>query len=203
MGGRRGHQGLEVVRGGIKGMLILIPPRFTDERGFFSESFSVDWLQRLGVDPGFVQDNHSFSAAAGTVRGFHFQAPPAAQAKLVRVVTGAVLDVVLDLRVGSPTFGRWQGVEVSARQGNQVLVPVGCAHAFCTLEAGTNLLYKVSAPYAPDAEGGVLWDDPDIGVSWPPMARYVLSDRDRSLPHLRDLNSPFVFGSAPEEVGLT
>jgi dTDP-4-dehydrorhamnose 3,5-epimerase len=193
------HHGLHVVRGEIEGVLILKPPRFEDERGYFSEAFSVNWLRSLNLDVEFVQDNHSFSTLAGTVRGFHFQAPPAAQAKLVSVVAGAVMDVVLDLRAGSPTFGRWQSVEVSAREGNQVLVPTGCAHAFCTLEDGTHLLYKVSAPYAPDTEGGVLWDDTDLGVEWPPMDRYVLSERDLALPRLRDLQSPFVFAPVAEE----
>jgi dTDP-4-dehydrorhamnose 3,5-epimerase len=195
----RGLPGLEIERGSLPGVSVLRPRRFADERGFFSETFSTAWLPHLGVDVGFIQDNHSCSVAAGTVRGFHFQAPPFAQAKLVRVSHGSALDVILDLRVGSPSYGRWQAVELSADAWNQVLVPVGCAHAFCSLQPDTHLLYKVSAPYRPEAEGGVLWNDPDLGVAWPAMERYMVSDRDRSLPRLDELSSPFVYGGGSSE----
>lgn len=182
--------------GRLPGVVVVRPRRFEDERGFFSETFSTAWLPHFGPDLTFVQDNHSFSAHAGTVRGFHYQAPPFAQAKLVRVARGAILDVILDMRRGSPTYGRTEAVEISAHAWNQVLVPIGCAHAFCTLEPETEVLYKVSAPYRPDAEGGVLWNDPDLGVEWPDMERFVISDRDRGLPRLRDTRSPFA--SAPQ-----
>lgn len=192
---------VEVDRYAIPGMLAFTPHRFTDERGFFSETFSTAWLDQLGVDVRFVQDNHSVSKSSGTLRGFHFQAPPYAQAKLVRVTRGSVLDVVLDLREGSPTFGRHQAVEISARAWNQVLVPIGCAHAFCTLEPETHLLYKVSAPYHPESEGGVVWNDPDLDVAWPPMEHYVISARDRSLPRLSALASPFTYDAGRDELG--
>jgi dTDP-4-dehydrorhamnose 3,5-epimerase len=185
----------------IPGMLSLTPRRFADARGFFSETFSTTWLDALGVDVRFMQDNHSVSTSAGTLRGFHYQAPPHAQAKLVRVTQGSALDVVLDLRVGSPTFGHHEAVELSARTWNQVLVPVGCAHAFCTLEPETHLLYKVSAPYHPESEGGIVWNDPELNVTWPTMTRYVISGRDRSLPRLSAHTSPFTYDVRDDEFG--
>jgi dTDP-4-dehydrorhamnose 3,5-epimerase len=201
--GRQEASGPRAERGILPGVWVLHPARITDHRGFFSETFSTSWLPRLGADLDFVQDNHSCSVSKGTVRGFHYQAPPFAQAKLVRVTRGAVLDVILDLRVGSPTFGRWEAIEVSARAWNQVLVPTGCAHAFCTLEPDTHLLYKVSAPYRPEAEGGVLWNDPELGVDWPSLERYVVSQRDRELPGIRQTTSPFVYDAIEHEAPRT
>lgn len=193
-----GVAGLEVRETALPGMLVLEPRRYRDERGFFSETFSSARLRSLGVDLDFIQDNHSVSAAPWTLRGFHFQAPPHAQAKLVRVVRGAILDAVLDLRAGSPTFGRWATVEISEARWNQVLVPQGFAHAFLTLEPDTHVLYKVTAPYVPEAEGGVRWDDPDLDVEWPRRHDIVMSHRDRALPRLRELDTPFVYETQPE-----
>lgn len=182
---------MEVVDGGLQGVKILAPPRHGDRRGFVSETYSRRELRAVGIDVEFVQDNHSASYEAGTVRGLHYQVPPAAQDKLVRVARGAVLDVAVDLRVGSPTFGAWTSVELSERRWNQVFVPAGFAHGFCTLESDSHVLYKVSAPYAPDLERGLPWDDPDLDIAWPRRERYILSDRDRGWPPFAELESPF------------
>ncbi len=194
-----GVEGLDVREAALPGVMVLEPRRYRDGRGFFSETFSVSRLRSLGVELDFIQDNHSVSATPWTLRGFHFQAPPHDQAKLVRVVRGAILDVVLDLRAGSPTFGRWAAVEISEERWNQVLVPRGFAHAFCTLEPDTHVLYKVTAPYVPEAEGGVRWDDPDVGVDWPRRRGLVMSDRDRALPRLREFDTPFVYPTTEQE----
>ena len=173
---------------GIPGPLLIVPRVFRDGRGFFLETWSERDFEALGVSESFVQDNHSFSAAAGTVRGMHFQLPPRAQAKLVRVLCGAVLDVVVDLRPGSSTYGRHAAVELSAADARQVYVPAGFAHGFCTLEPGTEVAYKASAYYDPGLERGVAWDDPDLALPWPVAAgRAVLSNKDRRLPRLRDI----------------
>jgi len=145
-----------------------------------------------------VQDNHSYSREAGTVRGLHFQRPPAAQAKLVRVTRGRILDVAVDVRRGSPTYGRWVGVELSAETGDQLFVPVGFAHAFCTLEAHTEVLYKVSALYDPDADAGLIWNDPDLAIPWPVSAeKAIVSRKDGELPRFESFASPFSFDGVP------
>ncbi|HEY9537510.1 MAG TPA: dTDP-4-dehydrorhamnose 3,5-epimerase [Kiloniellaceae bacterium] len=162
-----------------------------DHRGFFSETYSRRAYAAAGIDLDFVQDNHSLSAEAGTLRGLHFQVPPRAQAKLLRVVRGAVFDVAVDLRDGSPTYGRHASAVISAAAWNQIFVPVGFAHGFCTLEPDTEVLYKVSDFYAPEAEQGLLWNDPALGIDWPAGAGAVLSERDRGWPALRDLSRVF------------
>ena len=152
-------------------------------------------MREAGITVDFVQDNHSLSAVPGTVRGLHFQRPPHAQAKLLRVIRGAVFDVVVDLRHGSPNYGRHVTTTVAAANWNQIFVPVGFAHGFCTLEADTEVIYKVSDYYAPEAESGVLWNDPDLTIDWPFTAeKVVLSDRDRAWPPLRDLSRVFTYG---------
>ena len=172
----------------IAGPLLIVPRRFDDGRGFFLETWSERDLASLGVAEHFVQDNHSRSAAAGTVRGLHFQLPPSSQAKLVRVLRGAVLDVAVDIRHGSPTYGRHVAVEISAADARQLYIPAGFAHGFCTLEPDTEVAYKVSEYYDPGFERGVAWDDPDLALPWPAAAgNAVLSDKDRRLPRLRDL----------------
>jgi len=172
--------------------------RFGDARGWFSETYSVGTLQGLGVDLTFVQDNQSWSAAAGTVRGIHFQAPPHPQAKLVRCVAGSVMDFAIDLRKGSPTFGRYVEALLSRENGNQLLVPVGFGHAFVTLEPDSEVAYKVSDVYAPECEGGIIWNDPEIGIDWPlPVTGAVLSDKDRALPGLAEFDSPFAYDGQP------
>jgi dTDP-4-dehydrorhamnose 3,5-epimerase len=166
--------------------------RFDDPRGFFSETYSRPLLKDGGIDVEFVQDNLSLSRTVGTIRGLHFQHPPAAQAKLVWVSRGRIFDVAVDIRTGSPTRGHWVGVELSAEAWNQLYIPVGFAHGLCTLEPDTIVQYKVSAPYAPVHDSGILWDDPDLKIDWPvSSAAAVLSDKDRRLPRLRDIGDIF------------
>ena len=171
---------------------VLSPGRIGDRRGFFSEVYNRRRLAESGIEIEFVQDNHSLSAGKGTVRGLHFQAPPFAQDKLVRVVRGAVFDVAVDLRRGSTTYGRYVSAVLSAEAWNQILVPVGFAHGFMTLEPDTEVIYKVSEYYAPDHDKGLLWNDPALGIAWPiPETKAILSDKDRRQPRLAELMSPF------------
>lgn len=157
--------------------------RHLDERGFFSETYSARSLAAAGITCTFVQDNHSYSAQAGTVRGLHFQIPPHAQAKLVRVVRGAVLDVAVDLRIGSPTFGRHVAATLSATEWNMLFIPEGFAHGFCTLTPDTEVIYKASRFYEPTHDRGIAWDDPVLGIDWPVApGRAVVSEKDRHLP---------------------
>lgn len=183
---------MQIERAAIADVLIIRPKKHGDHRGFFSETFRASALQEAGVDLDWVQDNHSYSQARGVVRALHFQRPPMAQAKLLRVIRGAILDVVVDIRKASPTFGRHVAVELSAENWAQIYAPIGFAHGFCTLSEDTEVLYKVSAPYAPAEEGGVLWNDPDLGIDWPISPdEATLSARDREWPRLKDLVSPF------------
>lgn len=183
---------MKVTRLAIPDVLLLEPVRHRDHRGFFSETFSKRALAEAGVEIDFVQDNHSLSGERGVVRGLHFQTEPAAQDKLVRVPRGAVFDVAVDLRHGSPTFGKWVGAMLSADNWHQLLIPKGFAHGFCTLEPDSELLYKVSDYYAPECDRGIAWNDPDIGIDWPvaPEAA-VLSDKDAKQPRLADLPAYF------------
>jgi dTDP-4-dehydrorhamnose 3,5-epimerase len=166
--------------------------RFGDHRGFFLETYSQRDFAALGLADVFVQDNHSLSAVAGTVRGLHFQLPPRAQAKLVRVLRGAILDVAVDIRRASPSYGQHVAVELSAENALQLYVPVGFAHGFCTLQPDTEVAYKVTDTYAPDCDRGIAWNDPDLALPWPFDAAAVqLSDKDRRAPRLRDLPAAF------------
>lgn len=172
---------------------IIQPTKFGDHRGFFSETYSRAAFAAAGIDHDFVQDNHSFSQVVGTLRGLHFQAPPFAQDKLVRVPRGRVLDVAVDIRAASPDFGKAVAVELSAENWLQMLVPAGFAHGFVTLEPDTEVLYKVSAPYSPGHDHGVAFDDPALGIDWGfPPDRLILSEKDRRHPRLADL--PRYFG---------
>lgn len=176
----------------IPEVLIVSPVKHGDQRGFFSETYSRPHMAELGVDLDFIQDNHSFSAGRGTVRGLHFQSPPFAQAKLVRVVRGAIFDVAVDIRVGSPTFGRYVSAIISADAWNQILVPTGFAHGFVTLEPQTEVIYKVSSRYSPEHDRGLLWNDPEIGIDWPVSdVEAILSDKDKVLPRLSQLPDYF------------
>ena len=170
------------------------PQRHGDHRGFFAETYSRRKYSELGIDVEFVQDNHSLSREVGTLRGLHFQAPPHAQAKLVRCGRGALFDVAVDIRRGSPTYGQWKAYELTAENGEQLSVPVGFAHGFVTLEPDSEIVYKCSDYYAPETEGAVLWNDPDIGIEWPTDADPILSDKDAVAPLLSELESPFIFG---------
>jgi len=179
----------------LAGLIVLTPRRFSDARGFFCESWSRRSLADAGIPLDFVQDNHSFSTQAGTVRGLHFQSPPHAQAKLVRCGRGVLFDVAVDFRAGSATFGQWYGTELSFQNGRQLLVPVGFLHGFATRVPDTEIIYKCSDYYAPECDGSVRFDDPDIGIDWGlDPGRAVLSDKDRAAPRLRDLVSPFRAG---------
>ena len=176
----------------ISGVKVVTPKRHGDSRGFFSEVYNrADW-ESAGLHFEFVQDNHSFSAAIGTLRGLHFQTPPFAQAKLIRAGRGRIFDVAVDIRRSSPTFGKYVGVELSAENWRQLLVPIGFAHGFVTLEPDTEVLYKTTAVYSPANDSGIAWDDPDLGVAWPlPAAGPTLSDKDRRWPRLRETRDLF------------
>ncbi|MEM6663813.1 MAG: dTDP-4-dehydrorhamnose 3,5-epimerase [Pseudomonadota bacterium] len=183
---------MDIVKTSLPGVLRIVPTRFADDRGFFCETWNSRRMAEHGLQFDFVQDNHSFSADAGTVRGLHFQAPPHAQAKLVRVARGAVLDVAVDIRWGSPTYGRWVAVELTADTGEQLLIPHGFAHGFVTLQPRTEVLYKVDAFYNKASEGALRFDDPDLAVDWGiDPARAVLSTKDAAAGSFAGFQSPF------------
>ncbi|MDE2357101.1 MAG: dTDP-4-dehydrorhamnose 3,5-epimerase [Alphaproteobacteria bacterium] len=177
---------------------LIAPRRFADARGWFTETWSARHFEKLGVTTGFVQDNLSRSIPAGVLRGLHFQAPPHAQAKLVRCARGRVFDVAVDLRRGSPTFGRWVGAELTAENGWMLFIPVGFAHGFLTLEPESELAYKASDVYAPETEGGLAWNDPDLAIPWPLAgAAPLVSDKDAQLGALVGFESPFAYDGDP------
>jgi dTDP-4-dehydrorhamnose 3,5-epimerase len=183
---------LHIEETAIPDVKIITPPRFGDVRGFFSEVYSRKAFEESGIFMNFVQDNHSLSGPRGTIRGLHFQSPPFSQDKLVRVTRGRVLDVVVDIRRSSPTYGRHVAVELSADNWRQLLVPAGFAHGFCTLEPDTEFLYKVTNSYAPSHDHGIAWDDPALGINWPVSpGEALLSDKDRGFPRLADLPAYF------------
>lgn len=186
-GGRR----MQVEQTKLEGVVILSPPRFGDTRGFFEECWSKDAMARAGLSFDFVQDNHSFSTHAGTVRGLHYQSAPKAQDKLVRCGRGALFDVAVDVRAHSPTYGQWVGVTLSFENGKQLLVPQGFLHGFMTLTPECEILYKCTAPYAPGLEGAVAWDDPDLGIAWQDVGAAIVSDKDRSAQSFAQFQTPF------------
>lgn len=169
------------------------PARFGDARAYFSEVFKDSWFRENVADVAFVQDNESLSAQRGTVRGLHFQLAPFAQGKLVRCLRGALLDVAVDIRHGSPTYGKWVSAELSPENGSQLWVPAGFAHGFVTLQPNTIISYKVTAPYSAEHDHGVRWDDADIGIVWPQMHGYVLSEKDYKQPLLSELPPYFQY----------
>lgn len=181
---------------------LITPKRFGDDRGWFTETFNARNFARVGIAEPFVQDNHSLSRPVGTLRGLHFQTPPHGQAKLVRCIRGRILDVAVDVRRGSPTYGRHVAAELSAENGEQLFIPVGFAHGFVTLEPDTEVTYKVTDFYAPECDGGIRWNDPDIGIDWPLAAASgpVLSPKDEKLPFLKDFDSPFPYDGVPMEL---
>lgn len=187
---------MQVIETAIPEVKRLIPRRFVDARGHFTETWNARTMREAGLGIDFVQDNQSCSARAGTVRGLHYQAPPMAQTKLVRVVRGAIRDVAVDIRRGSPGYGTWVAVELSAANGEQLLIPKGFLHGFVTLEPDTEVAYKVDAFHAADCDGAVRFDDPDLGIDWGiDPAAAILSAKDAAAPRLRDIVSPFVLGS--------
>jgi len=178
---------------------LIRPRRHGDARGWFTETYNRDTFAQLGIDCTFVQDNHSLSAPAFTLRGLHFQTPPRSQDKLVRCIRGRIFDVAVDVRKGSPTYGQSVGAELSAESGHQLFIPIGFAHGFLTLEPDCEVTYKCSDTYAPDHDGGIRWDDPAIGIDWPiPAGRTPeLSAKDKVQPLLADFDSPFAYDGRP------
>ena len=180
----------------LSGVLLVTPRRLADSRGYFVETYTQRAFHEAGITTVFRQDNQSLSIQRGTIRGLHFQLAPEPQTKLVRVVAGSVFDVAVDLRGGSATYGKWCGATLTANAGEELLIPIGFAHAFCTLEPDTLVAYKVDGFYNKAAEAGLAWNDPDIGIDWPlPAAEIKVSDKDAMLPRLAGASTPFDFGS--------
>ncbi len=183
---------MKVERLNIPDVILVTPPRFGDHRGFFSEVFNVERFAAAGIDVPFVQDNQSLSRERGVVRGLHCQVAPYPQGKLVRCVKGAIWDVAVDARVGSPTYGQWAAAELSAENWAQLWVPAGFLHGFCTLQPDTEVLYKVTDRYSKESERGVVWNDPDLALPWPiSAAEAVLSDKDVVLPRFHEVKGLF------------
>lgn len=184
--------GLDVKSLAIPDVRLIRPKKFGDARGFFSETYTKRSFAEAGIDLDFVQDNHSLSTTPGTIRGLHYQVHPFAQDKLVRVVSGRILDVAVDIRKSSRTFGKWVAAEISAEAWNQIFVPVGFAHAICTLETDTQIIYKVSNYYSPEHDYGIRWNDPDLRIEWPFDESHVeLSEKDTKQPFFRDVTNWF------------
>ncbi len=177
------------------GLVIIQPRVFRDERGFFLESYQSEFFATNGIAHDFIQDNHARSEDAGVLRGLHFQLPPFAQGKLVWVTRGSVFDVAVDLRNGSPTFGKTFSTTLSADNFTRLFIPRGFAHGYMTLEVGTEFQYKVDAYYAPAHEAGIIWNDPDLSIPWPENVTPILSPKDQNLQAFRDFSSPFVYTS--------
>jgi dTDP-4-dehydrorhamnose 3,5-epimerase len=189
---------MDVVATEIPEVRIIKPVRHRDARGFFSETFREDILREHSIDTRFVQDNHSLSVASGVLRGLHFQIPPVAQAKLVRVIAGAIFDVAVDIRQGSPSFGRYVSAVLSAAEWNQMYIPEGFAHGFCTIEPNTEVIYKVNRYYSSAHDRGLRWNDPGLGIAWPVLPDGpVLSERDRAHPLLSELPLWFHYQPGP------
>jgi dTDP-4-dehydrorhamnose 3,5-epimerase len=185
---------LEMRKTRIPEVLLISPQKYGDHRGFFSETYNSSKMGEIGVDITFVQDNQSLSVEANTLRGLHYQVPPFAQDKLVRVLQGSILDVTVDIRRGSPTFGEHISEIISAQEWNQILVPKGFAHGFITLEPNTEVLYKVSDYYAPKFDFGIKWDDPDLEINWGVDASdVILSEKDQNQPMLQEIITPFEY----------
>lgn len=183
---------MQVIETAIPDVKVLLPKQFRDHRGFFSEVYSRKALRDAGIDADFLQDNHSLSVEKGVLRGLHYQLPPVAQDKLIRVVRGSIVDVAVDIRRNSPTFGKHVAAVVSADNWRQVYIPAGFAHGFVTLEPNTEVLYKVTAPYSPGHERGIRWNDPALGIDWGiPDSEAILSDRDRRHPPLAEQRDLF------------
>lgn len=187
---------MQIQETALPGVLILTPQRFGDHRGFFSESWNRQRMADHGLEIDFVQDNHSLSSAVGTLRGLHFQTPPHAQVKLVRCGRGALFDVAVDIRRGSPTYGHYVGVDLSAENGRQLLIPAGFAHGFVTRQPDTEIIYKCSDYYAPECDRALRYDDPQVGIDWGLTGTPILSDKDAAAPLLADLDSPFIWEGA-------
>lgn len=185
---------MKIIETSLPGIKIVEPKIFGDHRGWFMETYNETVFEKAGVLIKFVQDNQSFSAAKGTLRGLHYQLNPKAQTKLVRCIKGSIFDVAVDIRKGSPTFGQWFGIELSAENKKQLFIPKGFAHGFMTFTDDVEVQYKVDETYAPDCDRGIIWNDPSIGIEWPMNIIPVLSDKDQIAPSLNKADNNFVYG---------
>lgn len=178
----------------LPGVFVVEPTVYGDHRGWFMETYSTKYFKEAGIDIKFEQDNQSFSASKGTVRGLHFQLNPKSQTKLVRCTRGSLFDVAVDIRQGSPTFGQWFGIELSAENKKQLFIPKGFAHGFMALTDNVEIQYKCDEFYAPECDGGIRWNDPEIGIVWPMDIQPILSAKDEAAPLLKDAKTNFVYG---------
>ncbi|PHD24438.1 dTDP-4-dehydrorhamnose 3,5-epimerase [Bacillus wiedmannii] len=185
---------MKVLDTNLLGVKVIEPKVFGDHRGWFMETYSDQAMQEAGIDLQFVQDNQSFSATKGTLRGLHYQLNPKAQTKLVRCTRGSIFDVAVDIRKGSPTYGQWFGIELSAENKKQLLIPKGFAHGFMTLTDDVEVQYKVDELYAPECDRGIVWNDVEVGVEWPMEIQPVLSEKDEKAPSLKEAENNFVYG---------
>lgn len=186
---------MNVIETNLQDVKIIEMAVFGDHRGFFTESYTKEKFTEVGIDIEFIQDNHSLSVEPGVLRGMHFQTNPKAQTKLVRATTGVIYDVLVDLRVGSPTYGKWEGYILSEFNHHQLLVPKGFAHGFVTLTSNCNVQYKVDEYYSKEHDGGIAFDDPTLDIAWPmPVEKLIISDKDTKHPTLSEFNSPFIYG---------
>jgi dTDP-4-dehydrorhamnose 3,5-epimerase len=193
----------EITELSLPGAMVIRGPLYADDRGYFAVTSNRHEFKRLGINDQFIQDNQSLSLAAGTIRGLHYQLPPFAQAKLVRVLAGSILDVIVDARVGSPTYGKYSAVDLSAKNCLQVYAPRGFLHGFMTLEPNTIVLYKVDNAYAPGHDRSVRWDDPDLAIQWPSISpKVIVSDKDLQGIGWTDMGSPFTFGQNQADSAL-
>lgn len=187
---------MKILETSLKSVILLEPKVFGDHRGFFMESYSRQTYEKLDLNYNLIQDNHSLSVEAGTLRGLHYQKNPMAQTKIVRCLRGAILDVVVDIRKNSPTYGKWISEILTAENKRQIVVPKGFAHGVLTLVPNTEIMYKVDNYYSPENDRGVLWNDPAIGINWP-FATPILSDKDKAAPLLKDADNNYTFGEQP------
>jgi dTDP-4-dehydrorhamnose 3,5-epimerase len=186
---------MKIIKTFLQEVLVLEPSVFGDHRGWFMETYSKSKFEEAGIKQNFVQDNHSHSGVKGTLRGLHYQLNPKAQTKLVRCTRGAIFDVAVDIRKGSPTFGKWFGLELTSENKKQLLVPKGFAHGFITLTDDTEVQYKVDELYAPVYDRGIIWNDPDIGIEWPIKIVPLLSEKDEKAPLLKEAENNFIYGA--------
>lgn len=190
---------MKITKTDLEGVLVIEPAVFGDHRGWFSETYNDAKFKEAGVDLLFIQDNQSYSASKGTLRGLHYQLNPKSQTKLIRSTRGAIFDVAVDIRQGSPTYGKWFGVELSAENKKQLLIPKGFAHGFITLTEDVEVQYKVDELYAPEQDRGIIWNDPFIGIEWPTDLTPILSAKDEKAPLLKDADNNFQYGELADE----
>lgn len=187
---------MKIINTSLKGVLIIEPTVYGDNRGWFMETYNDRFLKQKGLNYHFVQDNHSYSAKKGTIRGLHYQLNPKAQTKLIRCTKGAIYDVAVDIRKGSPTYGKWFGIELSEENKKQLLIPKGFAHGFLTLTDDVEVQYKVDEFYSPKNDRGIIWNDPEINIHWPLTVQPILSEKDQNAPLLRNAENNFIYGDS-------